>query len=236
MITHPHDTILGDIPDDWSARPLADLLLQDQCCSGSWGDDRGDDSLKILRSTNFTNDGHLDLSDIAVRWFPSGFRDRLQLKAGDILLERSGGGPDQPVGRVLLIESDMPGFGFGNFIQRLRPNADAVEPRFLRWVLYELHRSGIVERLQHQTTQMRNLEFRDYMRSLMPVPKTIDEQCQIADEIDAVDGLILEMKELLGISGSLHRDEMGGPLNHAKRSLLQNLVVGRVRLAAGATA
>lgn len=229
MLTHPWQTILGDIPPKWTRKQLKEVLLLNECCSGSWGEDRGEQSLRVLRSTNFTNDGHLDLSDIAIRWFPQVIVGRLQLKNGDILLERSGGGPDQPVGRVVFIEDSMPGFGFGNFIERLRPNVEFVVPKYLRWVLHELHRSGIIERLQHQTTQMRNLDYRDYVRIYVPLPSK-DEQKYIADAIDQCDLLIVQAKAMIGIRGSLHRDEMGGSLNRLKKSLLQNLLTGKVRV------
>lgn len=231
MLTHHGHTILGNIPADWSRHQLREVLCLKDCCSGSWGDDRDDEFLQVLRSTNFTNDGHLDLSDVATRWFPAALADRLRLKSGDVLLERSGGGPEQPVGRVVLIEEDMPRFGFGNFIHRLRPNREIVVPGYLRWVLHELHRSGIIERLQHQTTQMRNLEFRDYMRMFVPVPSR-DEQESIASAIDECDALIVQAKAMLGIQGSLHRDEMRGPLNTLKKSLLQSLLTGKVRVTA----
>jgi len=227
MLTHPLQTILGDIPAHWNRRQLKEVLLPKECCSGDWGEDHGERPLKVLRSTNFTNDGHLDLSDTEIRWFPQTTIDHLQPKTGDILLERSGGGPDQPVGRVVFIYVDMPGFGFGNFIQRLRPNAELVVPRYLRWVLHELHRSGIIERLQHQTTQMRNLDYRDYIRVYIPVPPE-DEQQHIADAIEHCDKLVLKMKTMIGIRGSLHRDQMGGALNRLKKSLLQNLLTGKV--------
>jgi type I restriction enzyme S subunit len=42
-----------------------------------------------------------------------------------------------------------------------------------------VNRSGVVERLQHQTTQMRNLDFRDYLRVYLPRPSS-EEQAIIA--------------------------------------------------------
>ena len=187
-------------------------------------------SLRVLRSTNFTNDGHLDLSDVVVRWFKADQAQQLRLTKGDILVERSGGGPEQPVGRVILVHEDMPGYGFGNFVHRLRPNSEVVVPAYLRWLLHELHRSGLVERLQHQTTQMRNLDFRDYMRVWLPCPPTCQEQLAVAHVIDQCDALIIKAKTMLGIKGSLHRDEMQGSLNTLKKALLQNLLTGTIRI------
>lgn len=231
MIRHPYRTILGDCPDDWAVQPLRELLDLPQCQSGDWGDESGDTAVRVLRSTNFTNDGHIDLSDVAIRFFPARKAAAMTLKEGDILLERSGGSPVQPVGRVLMIDRDMPGYWFSNFIHCLRPDPNHVVPTFLKWVLYELHRSGVVERLQNQTTQMRNLELRDYLLARIPVPKRW-EQRDVCAALDAVDALIAHSKALLGITGSLRRDNMGGVLNRLKDSLLSNLILGQVRIAA----
>lgn len=229
MLTLTSDTILGDVPEVWDVSPLRDLLISSDSIAGDWGDNNGEVLLSVLRSTNFTNDGHLDLTDVARRCFAANKADRLALKPNDLLLERSGGGPDQPVGRVVFIEADLPGYGFGNFVHRLRVDSNKVEPRYLRWVLHEIHRSGVVERLQYQTTQMRNLDFRDYMR--LPVPKPpLQEQSKIASAIDECDQLIRVTKQMIGIRRSLHRDEMRGPLNTLKTSLLQNLLTGRSRV------
>jgi type I restriction enzyme S subunit len=234
MLTHRHRTILGDVPAEWDVKQLKHCVIRDESCAGDWGDDSGEVELMVLRSTNFTNDGHLDLSDVARRWFSQMKASRLAVNANDILLERSGGGPDQPVGRVIFATDDMPGFGFGNFIHRLRPDVTVVHPNYLRWVLHEIHRSGVVERVQYQTTQMRNLDFRDYQRLLLPCPP-LHEQERIATLVDHCDRLISLSKALLGIRGSLHRDQMRGPLNVLKTSLLQNLLTGNVLSGDGAS-
>jgi hypothetical protein len=76
---------------------------------------------------------------------------------------------------------------------------------------------------------MRNLDFRDYLRLIVPLPSR-NEQERIAEAIDRCDELVMVSKQLLGIRRSLHRDEMRGPVNVLKTSLLQNLLTGRVRL------
>lgn len=229
MIKHHYKTILGDCPPDWDVVPLSKLLDLPNCQAGDWGDEAGDVAVRVIRSTNFTNDGQIDLSDVAIRYLSKKKADSMTLLRGDILIEKSGGSPVQPVGRVLLIESDMTGYGFSNFIHRLRPNSDLINPGFLRWVLHEMHRSGVVERLQNQTTQMRNLELRDYLCARIPLPIR-QEQDAICAILDSIDQAIVHAKEMLGIAGSLRRDNMGGPLNQLKSSLLHHLVLGHARV------
>ena len=182
MITHPLRSILGTIPDDWKVVPLRDVVAK--VSAGAWGDDRGGIGLCVVRSTNFTNDRVLDLSDVAIRWFPPEQAGRFDMRTGDLLVERSGGGPTQPVGRVVRLDGDLSGFGFSNFVQLIRIDEDSMSPDFVGWCLYQLHRSGVIERLQHQTTQMRNLDFRDYMLTRLPRPPR-DEQDRVAAMISA---------------------------------------------------
>jgi len=128
----------------------------------------------------------LDLEDVARRGFSQKDADKFTLLAGDILVERSGGGPGQPVGRVVTLACDLPGAAFSNFVQLLRVDKEVMNPDYVAWCLYRLHASGIVERLQHQTTQMRNLDFRDYLQVDLPRPCP-DEQQAIADSLRLVD-------------------------------------------------
>src|SRR4051812_37533307 len=88
-------------PEGWSPKSLAELISEHT--PGFWGEAAGgQNEIAVLRSTNLRNDGRLDLSDIARRTFPPNKLDQKRLLPGDILLERSGGGPKQPVGRVAL--------------------------------------------------------------------------------------------------------------------------------------
>ena len=65
MLTLKEDTMLGDVPNDWDIRPLRRLLSAN--FPGDWGEERGPQMTRVLRSTNLTNDGRLDLEDVALR-------------------------------------------------------------------------------------------------------------------------------------------------------------------------
>jgi type I restriction enzyme, S subunit len=193
MIRHEHRTILGDIPGDWKARMLRSLLSDH--LSGDWGDDVGDVTLSVLRSTNFTDSGNLNVTDVARRGFSATKAGQIQVQPNDILVERSGGGPSQPVGRVVIIREAMPDTGFANFVQVMRPDPSDMLPELLFWMLHQLNRSGIVEKLQHQTTQMRNLDLRDYLKVLLPVPSDPGEQSRIAETLRGADDQVRMLEE-----------------------------------------
>lgn len=202
MLTPNEGTMLGDVPGDWAVKPLIDLLSEHY--PGAWGEDRGPHMTKVVRSTNLTSDGPLDLEDIALRALPRREAERLAPKRGDILLERSGGGPGQPVGRVGFVEMDMPGHAFSNFLHLLRPDPSKINPRFLGWVLYRIHRTGRIIRLEQQTTQMRNLHFRDYLTMKLPVPPP-EEQAAIAAALDAADAALARCRSVIEEAGELRR-------------------------------
>jgi type I restriction enzyme, S subunit len=204
MLTYHHDTVIGNIPEDWHSRPLRELIKEQ--FSGDWGADEGECAVSVLRSTNFTSNGALDFSDVATRYFNQDKADTFVLKKGDILVERSGGGPDQPVGRTGFITEDLQGYTVSNFVQVLRPDTEKIDPEFLGWILYELQRTGIVERVQQQSTQMRNLNWRDYQRLLLPWPE-LDEQHRIVEILklayNAIDKVNAELRATRELKESL---------------------------------
>jgi type I restriction enzyme, S subunit len=208
MLTLKQTTMLGEIPHDWKHALLRQLLTGH--FPGDWGDERGTNMVRVLRSTNLTNGGRLSLDDVAVRSLNPKTSALLAPKEKDILLERSGGGPDQPVGRVGFVETDMPGHAFSNFLQLLRPDAKKIDPRFLGWVLFWINRTGRILRLEQQTTQMRNLNFRDYLTMPLPVPPP-DTQTAISQILDSADAAIHRIREVIERA----RD--------TKRSLVQQL-------------
>ena len=72
--------------------------------SGEWGS--GEGSIKVIRTTNFNNDGTLNLTDVVFRDIPIDKVPKKKLRRGDIILEKSGGSPTQPVGRVVYFNVD----------------------------------------------------------------------------------------------------------------------------------
>lgn len=176
--------------------PVALEQLLDLADPGVWGSKAAEDGVRIVRSTSFRDDGSLDLGKSALRSVPAFKRRQKTLESGDIILERSGGGPSQPVGRVCYFDGAKEPHLFGNFCQRLRPNQRLLDPRFLFWHLYQLHRSGGTRMYQRRTTGIRNLDFPGYLRHPVPLPHLAEQRhivgildqanrlCQLRSEAD----------------------------------------------------
>jgi type I restriction enzyme S subunit len=145
-------------------------LLQ-ETISGEWGTDCSDDSgTKVIRTTNFTNEGVLDLTDVVVRTIDAKKVEKKQLKKGDIILEKSGGTKDNPVGRLVYFEEDGV-FLANNFTQVLRP-AEDINSRYLfaaLYYLYQTHKS-LIKGLGNQTNGIQNLKVPQYLQLQISVP------------------------------------------------------------------
>ena len=77
-------------------------------------------TVTVIRNTNFTDSGRIDYSNVAVLEVEKKQFDQRKLIKGDIIIERSGGGPKQPVGRVVYFDKDIGDFSFSNFTSRIR--------------------------------------------------------------------------------------------------------------------
>lgn len=171
--------------------PLHDLL--DLSDSGIWGDEDVDNGVSVLRSTNFNADGTLDFSNLSFRIIEDRKRESKLLRAGDILLEKSGGGPKQPVGRVCLFRGDEIPHSFGNFIARLRPKASVLS-EYLFYFLRHFHGTGKTSHYQKQTTGIRNLEFKRFLAIEVPVP-SLDEQRRVVDLLSRSESIVRLRRE-----------------------------------------
>ncbi|MGC9101272.1 MAG: restriction endonuclease subunit S [Caldisericum sp.] len=214
-------TEIGELPEEWEVKPLSQVLLDHQ--AGDWGKDMKEYNpqfhlpMKIIRSTEFTKDCRL-LPETAVdRAIPKKKAQKIHLQEGDILVERSGGGPKQPVGRAVLVKHLPQGaWGFGNFIQRLRVKPE-FSPEFVWAVLYWHWIKGSVLSMQEQTTGIRNLRWNDYLNLPIPLPP-LEEQKKITELLSALDRAIDNERRYLQ------------DLEKLKRWMLDNLLTGKVRL------
>jgi len=156
--------------------------------AGDWGEDpisfepNHDYQLcYVLRNTNFDNKYNLNFNDVAQRYVKNSKVEKLALQKGDILIEKSGGSPIQPVGRVAFVEDlpfDKPVI-FSNFLQKIRIAGDSFFPEYVFTFLQAIYHLGYTEFLQNQTTGIKNLRLDDFFKiKIAELPK--NEQKKIA--------------------------------------------------------
>lgn len=154
---------------NYATKPLAQLISKS--FPGEWGlEDKTGNGIKVIRTTNITNDGTLDLTETVTRNISDTKLQKKLLKKGDILLERSGGTKDNPVGRVAYFnENDA--YVANNFTQTLRSIGD-IESYYLFHFLFYYYKMNKmkIRSMGNQTTGIQNLNMDDYMQIVIPVP------------------------------------------------------------------
>ncbi|MGU8826472.1 restriction endonuclease subunit S [Clostridium perfringens] len=165
--------------------------------SGEWGKEvgEGEKGSKVIRTTNFTNIGRLDLSSIVERDIDSIKHENKKLKFGDIIIEKSGGSPTQPVGRVVIFEETNEDVYFcNNFTSILRPNKNIV-PKFGLYLLKNLYNKKKVLKFQNKTTGIINIKLNDYLNNTEITIPNLEVQNRIAEVLNKTQELIDKRKE-----------------------------------------
>lgn len=143
-------------------------------------------NIGVLRNTNFLKDGTLSFDDIAqLDVEEKQFRTR-KLMYGDIILEKSGGGPKQPVGRVAVFDKTEGLYSFSNFTSTIRiKNPNEINFYYLHYFLHSLYVGGFTEKLQTNSTGIRNLQMDLYKEIEVPIP-SMSIQLSIVKKINGI--------------------------------------------------
>lgn len=181
---------------------------------GAWGTEPGTDdvTLPCVRGTDFDY-AHLrvDLSSAPLRGFSRADVAVRAARRDDLIIEKSGGGETQPVGRVALHDHDdlvMP----TNFAGRLRPARD-VDSRFACYVFASLYAGGRTRAAIKQTTGIQNLDLDALLATRVRCPE-LPEQRAVADYLDRetarIDALIEKRQRMMALirEGALVRQEL----------------------------
>jgi type I restriction enzyme, S subunit len=166
----------------WQTRTLEEAC---QFSNGLWkGEKPPFVRVGVIRNTNFTKEGTLNGSDIAYLDVEAKKLGKRRLKLGDVILEKSGGGPKQPVGRVALFDKAEGDFSFSNFTAALRVrDPRELDFRFLHKFLHWTYLSGVTEGMQSHSTGIRNLDGDAYKAIRISFPP-LPEQERIVGILD----------------------------------------------------
>lgn len=171
--------------------------LIDERITGEWGQEPNSSRVKVIRTTNFTNEGTLDLSNVVERDVEEKKIENKALKKGDIIIEKSGGGPTQPVGRVVYFDIDSDEkYLCNNFTSILRPKSSIVQSKYLFYQMLYLHKTGRTKKYQNKTTGIHNLILEKYLQEKIPLPP-LPAQRHIANILSQAERLISQRKESL---------------------------------------
>ena len=176
---------------------------------GEWGSEpTSENAIKVIRTTNFTNEGHLDLADVVTRDIEPKKVARKKLKQGDTILERSGGTKDNPVGRVVFFD-EIGDYLLNNFTQALRPK-ESVNPVYLFYALYNSYNinKAAMRAMASQTTGIQNLSMSDFMSKSIVLPSR-DEQNKFEQIYRQADKSKSVIQKTLVYLNDIQSDELG---------------------------
>lgn len=183
----------GDLPDGWAQATLEEIVVHK--LGGDWGRDPGDASahpdlvpVRVVRGTDFREWERDKGKAATVRLVKRSSLERRRLQAGDLVVEISGGGVAQPVGRAVLIDEEAlgeegtPPVICSNFCRQVRLHPE-VDPAYVYLVLSYFYLCGGVNEHQTQTTNLRNLRFKDFLSGVvLPLPPRA-EQARIVERM-----------------------------------------------------
>ncbi len=185
-----------EIPDDWNSEPISYFAEKD---SGEWGIEyldsipEGYTQAKILRNTDFKKWSSEKGKFAPIRLIPKSKIDKITLATGDILIETSGGGPDQPLGRTIIVDAETVTQSkyplvFSNFLARFR--IKNIDSEFLYYFLQRYYQSKRMKNFEMQTTNLRNFDMKFFLKRFPVFFPELEQQEKITSTLSNVDYLI----------------------------------------------
>jgi type I restriction enzyme, S subunit len=184
---------------NWIDIPLK--FLFSERTAGAWGTEpENGDGVICIRAADFiTHELRHKVADLTRRKYDNKELQSRQLQKGDLIIERSGGGEKQPVGRVISFDLDEVAL-CSNFLEILRPHQSYLYSRFGSYLFYSFWASRALTPYIKQTTGIQNLDAEGYLSQIIHLP-TLIYQKQISNYLDRetekIDALIAAKKRLL---------------------------------------
>lgn len=183
----------GELPAGWTEATLEEIVVHH--LGGDWGEeprvaDKDGDFVKVrvIRGTEFRSWKRSRAANAELRAIKKDSLEKRRLAAGDLVVEISGGGASQPVGRTLRIDeaalrSSAEPLVCTNFCRQIRIHSE-VNAAYVHLVLTHQYLCGGFDEYQTQTTNLRNLNFQDFLsRVVIPLPPC-PEQERIVARVD----------------------------------------------------
>ena len=192
---------LGEVPVHWGVDRLKASIVTSK--NGIWGEEpKGDENdTPCVRVADFDRQKlRVELTEPTIRNVTSREREGRTLNKGDLLLEKSGGGENQPVGCVVMYDDERPAV-CSNFVARVQLKPGMVSS-YWRYVHAAAYAVRLTTGSINQTSGIQNLDQDRYYneRAAFPPP---EEQTAIATFLDRetakIDALVAEQEKLIAL-------------------------------------
>lgn len=172
---------IGNIPQDWNIQRLKSIIQTTK--NGAWGNDpkENDNDIVCIRVADFDKENFgINIDNLTTRNIDD--YEKLLLEKDDLILEKSGGGDLQLVGRVVLFNQDIKAVT-SNFLSTIRLKKEIANPRFFYYLLKYYYDSSINHKSIKQTTGIQNIDSDSYFQEPISVPNLIIQK-NIANYLD----------------------------------------------------
>jgi type I restriction enzyme S subunit len=185
------------LPEGWKWVRLGEVI--EDTYPGEWGDNPTDTDSKnifpVFSTLAIDYNGRIDFTKAVPRKLNKKKIEKLKLKKGMILIEKSGGSTDIPAGKVAILKQDFEGT-CSNFIQILKPNNDVCDSYYLFYRLLYNFKNNLIEKYQQKTTGIINFILKEYFNEYIPLPP-LPEQRKIAQILETVDNAIEKTEKII---------------------------------------
>jgi len=208
------DKKFGKVPMGWEIKKgwqIADKITKGQ--SPKWQGFEYQDSGTLFVTSENVRDGWMDI--ISPKFLPLEFNEKLkgsQLKEGDILINIVGAS----IGRSCIFNTNHNTANINQAVCLFRPKKDYYN-QYLSYYL-QLPRTVFWLMSNQSETARANLSLGDMRRLKFVFPSNYGEQRTIADKIDSLNNVLFSKFEKIQTLKTL------------KKSLMQNLLTGKVRV------
>jgi type I restriction enzyme S subunit len=210
---------LGDVNASWAVRPLkaAGRINLGKMIQPSPKTET-DFIAPYLRAANVQPNGVLALGDVKNMWFNESELRSLDVRSGDVLVVEGGIGG---FGRAAYVDHDLPGFGYQNSINCIRPS-ESVDGRFLTYLLLAARHAGYIH-AYCTGVSMPHLTAEKLAAIRVPLPDR-GTQTQISDRLDA------QFSKLNALSAKA--SAVITILNERRSALISAAVTGKINVQA----
>lgn len=220
---HEHTPILNGLPEGWDLLKMREVV--EYYIGGGWGAEDADSTHSVggyvIRGTDIpTTQVGVPNKDVYRFHKPSNIKSRL-LQPFDIVFEVSGGSPEQPLGRTVMVTQELLAEFGGNvicasFCKLVRPNVSKISPYYLDRFLSAYYESRLVEIYQIQSTGISNYQFEAFLTYQTIVRPT----WEVLRRFDAVVAPIYQQIDLIG--------QRAVALRQTRDALLPRLLSGKL--------
>ena len=213
--------------------------LIDFSIGGGWGKEEPaadySNKVAIVRGADFPDVDNGIFDRIPVRWEKETKATKASLKAGDVILEISGGTDERPTGRTvrvsqeLLDSFDCPVIP-ASFCRLVRPNEYVNSQYFYYW-LQDMYAKGRTWNYQNRSTGLSNFQFKVFCEAEEVRVPSYNEQCAIAEVLCLIDKkrmANIKLNDYLAqMADTMFVDAFGGLGDNAVLSDIAEITMGQ---------